>query len=312
VELELAEPLSPLIMIQRPETRIAFADDSHHNVGRYKAIGLITVVHNNLSGIRTDIGNLLRESGVTEFKWSKLRTARDRFAALKIIDYVLQGVSDRGVHVDVLSWDIEDTRHRIHGRDDQANLQRMYYHLIKNTLLRRWPRCSWHIYLDENPLRGWNEVKTFINRAILRDVRNKTVLIRLEGDSVPAVNWPIEIIQPCDSKNEPLVQVADLFAGLSVYSRGDFEYYQRWLNKHSNQEHLFASDEKDNVVLKPSDTERCRVLSDFDRRCKWAKLGVSLKSFRGLRTKNPRYPINFWWYEPQTDLDKAPLKKKDD
>jgi len=35
-------------------------------------------------------------------------------------------------------------------------------------------------------------------------------------------------------------------------------------------------------------------------------MGVSLRKYKGLRTMKPSNPINFWWYEPQSDLDKAP------
>jgi hypothetical protein len=54
--------------------------------------------------------------------------------------------------------------------------------------------------------------------------------------------------------------------------------------------------------------ERFQVLYEFDGGCKNRKMGVSLKTFGGLKTLDPRRPINFWWYEPQHEMDKAPTR----
>jgi hypothetical protein len=52
------------------------------------------------------------------------------------------------------------------------------------------------------------------------------------------------------------------------------------------------------------------VLKKFDETCKERKLGVSLKTKKGLWTPDPQRPINFWLYEPQHPEDKAPQKAK--
>jgi hypothetical protein len=44
-------------------------------------------------------------------------------------------------------------------------------------------------------------------------------------------------------------------------------------------------------------------------RCKKAKLGVSLKTFGGLKSPKATSALNFWWYEPQVEQDKAPITK---
>ncbi len=62
------------------------------------------------------------------------------------------------------------------------------------------------------------------------------------------------------------------------------------------------------IKLSKSDQERCCVLYEFNNKCKNKKLGVSLKINRGLKTFDAKNPINFWWYEPQHEADKAPRK----
>ena len=59
--------------------------------------------------------------------------------------------------------------------------------------------------------------------------------------------------------------------------------------------------------LSSSDKERFTVLQEFNQQCKSKKLNVSLHTEKGLKTRNPQDPINFWWYTPQSTLDKAPV-----
>jgi len=62
--------------------------------------------------------------------------------------------------------------------------------------------------------------------------------------------------------------------------------------------------------LSGSDRERCFVLNELDRRCKKHRLGVSLRMRGRLHTPDPARPLNFWWYEAQTPLDTAPVKRR--
>jgi len=48
------------------------------------------------------------------------------------------------------------------------------------------------------------------------------------------------------------------------------------------------------------------IMNDFNALCKSNKLGVSLKSSKGFKTFDPKNPINFWFYVPQSDEDQAP------
>ena len=119
----------------------------------------------------------------------------------------------------------------------------------------------------------------------------------------------IEEIHPVLSGEYPLLQLADLFAGMAVFSRDKYDEYQHWLQDTSPQVRLF--DEAD-ASSNPSRSsrERFQVLKAFDDMCKDIKLGVSLKTKRGLWTPDPQNPINFWIYEPQHPEDKAPRKEK--
>ncbi len=285
-------------------THIAYADESYYTAERYRSIATVTLARKRAEDLTSYLFELLSESGLKEFKWSKLRQARERFAALKLIALVVEEALCGGMRVDVLIWDTEDRRHKVKGRDDQANLQRMYYHLFKN-VLHRWPSGStWALYPDENSALDWATVADFLdaagfNRKVDSNLLEPSFYIRIGHD------FRILKIVEAHSTETPLCQVADLFAGLGVFSRKRYLQYCEWLERQSNQLPLFPAAR---AKLSNSDKERCTVLKHLDVLCKRYKLGVSLRSSHGLRTYNPANPINFWLYEPQHSKDKAPLK----
>ena len=147
-------------------THVAYADETQHNIGRFRGIGLISLRYVDESSIDADVQNLLRDMGISEFKWSKLNSRNDRDAACKMLDYAIKKACTGVLRADVLTWDIQDRRHMVRGRDDIANLQRMYYHLFKNVLRVRWPDGSiWQLYPDEQTSIKWHEIQDFLNSA---------------------------------------------------------------------------------------------------------------------------------------------------
>lgn len=68
--------------------------------------------------------------------------------------------------------------------------------------------------------------------------------------------------------------------------------------------------DKEDVSEDPSKSDLVRfyLLNHFDEECKKRKLGVSIKEKGYLHTFNPENPINFWNYEPQHGMDKAPTR----
>ncbi len=180
---------------------------------------MITLTQKNLKGVKDELQQLLKESDVSEFKWERLSSARERFAALKLVEFAIGKASTDSLRIDVLTWDAEDSRHKVRRRDDVANLERMYYHLFKYVLRERWPDGSiWELRPDENTALKWNSVQDFLEYAsskteMRRDLFTKgKFILRLKKE------FRIEKITPSKSHKEPLIQLADLFAGLSVYS----------------------------------------------------------------------------------------------
>jgi hypothetical protein len=82
-------------------------------------------------------------------------------------------------------------------------------------------------------------------------------LIRLRRE------FGIEEIRPIPSDQHPLLQLADLFAGLAAFSHERFDEYQKWLHTASPQPPL-VNEAKASVDLSRASQERFQVLKEFD------------------------------------------------
>lgn len=295
----------------RKVTHVGFADESNWNVGRFRSLGLVTTSLAQLDYLNNQLVVLLSESSIAEVKWQSLSGAREQFAAQKLCNFAIEQACKGVLRVDVLVWDIEDSRHKVRGRDDVANLQRMYYHLFRNVLRLRWSNDAlWKLHPDEHTAIDWDAIQDLLESVSTRIEIESSIFdqggfrLRLKRD------FGIEEIQPVISREQPLLQLADLFAGLAVFSREKFIEYRQWLEDNSEQLSFIEKDENANDFSRRTKV-RFQVLKEFAATCKLRKLGVSLKSSQGLRTPNPRKPINFWLYEPQHPEDKAPTKRSD-
>jgi hypothetical protein len=230
------------------------------------------------------------------------------------MDLHLKGLSMLGFDVSLEHGYIEDSRHKIRDRDDVANLQRMYYHIFKNVLSKRWPdKSSWILYPDQNTAIDWDTIEDILDIKSSNIEAYSNLFTKGRFKFRLKEEFNIREIVPCGSKYEPLIQLGDLYAGMAIYSRDSYNMYCHLSQTYfATVKQLSLFDVEIDNSIKPSraDKERCRLIFEFNKLCKSKKLGVSLDTYRGLRTRDPSNPINFWWYEPQHELDKAPLKQK--
>jgi hypothetical protein len=296
-------------------THIGFSDESNWSKGRFRSIGIVTCRSSDLPDFDKELGLLLQDASISELQWKKLNGADKREAAKKACKFVLEKAHTGFMRVDVLIWDIQDSRHNVWGRDDIANLQRMYYHLFRNVMRARWPKEGvWCLRPDKHTAIDWMKTQACL----------ENVAVSVDGSLCGSggfrlqlsQEFSIEEIHPTTSaEHPPMLQIADLFAGLAVFSRENFKKYEEWKLTSKGQSRLFQFSPTEDIVsnqctasLSNKDRERFQVLQHFDELCKRHKIGVSLKTKKGLYTPNPMMPINFWLYEPQDPKDKAPLR----
>ena len=291
-------------------THVAFVDESHWNIGRFRSLGAVSLKFEDHYRLKQEVSKLLRESGVDELKWKKIKTAKYRLAAEKICGWVVERGAHGNLRIDVLAWDIEDARHKIRGRDDVENLHRMYHHLLNNVMKERWEdETCWLLRLDDNSVLRFDDIEHFLRlkeAGII--VINTAHLFREQPNLLYRHYYSVYGVSPVDSKEEPLIQVADLFAGMACFSRKCFQKYKQWESYNSSQQSFFAPPNM--AKMSNSEEERFILLRTFNNECKTHKIGVSLNTCKCLKTFDPSNPINFWWYEPQTEVDRAPTRGK--
>lgn len=279
---------------------VAYSDESHIRAHQFRSISVVTFPLSNepeiLRSLETDIGS----SDIQEFKWQKLRNAKYRFCAIKFLNTTFENLSKYDFRIDAIIWDTNDRRHDVLLRDDDKNFERMFFHLHHSTLKKRPENATWRIHPDERLGIDWSTIHDCLSSA-----GHKRELIKspLFEDFFTDKHYQISIFKEVDSKKAPCCQLADLFAGIAVFSRKHFIKFWMWHMKKTPS--LFKEPE---LKFSNSEKERFQVLDHLNFRCKGRKLRVGLKTSRGLETYNASYPLNFWLYRPQHEEDKSPIK----
>jgi hypothetical protein len=286
----------------------AYCDESYIGGGnRFRGVAAVSLPTSVEAVLTGQVQAILSDSNVREFKWSEFADAKRRFAASKLLHWATAATSASLLRVDVLMFDTEDSRHRIAARDDDANYERMVFHLLTTTLQKRGSGTEWRVYPDEKVGVHWSTINDCVQAVGNRVAGGSPGLFADCAEFMRTGRYSVRRFEPVRSEEHPLVQVADLFCGLGVYSRLRYDAYSAWLPSVDRQMTLCPPL---NAVPAPSQTdqERFQVLREFKDVLEAGRFGVSLKSTRGLRTHRPSQPLNFWWYEPQHNRDRAPVK----
>jgi len=267
----------------------------------------------NYSHLNEELKKIINCAGVSEFGFKKIDEVKYRILAEEICQFVIRKVRTNDIRIDVLTWDTQDGRHNIRFRDDIRNFQIMYYHVFKNVLKRRWPDDAiWRLCPDEQEQMDWGDLGEFLEGASVES----NIVRKSSGFSKYSLEmkkrFGVLDICPKQSHLEPFIQLADLFVGLGVYSREHYDSIERWLKQNNTQTTLFEMDivgDEDRSFSR-SHQQRCPLIASFNSKCKDNSLTVSLEMNRGFKTIDPTKSINFWWYTPQHEMDRAPTTKQ--
>jgi hypothetical protein len=137
---------------------IAYSDESYSTAERYRSIATFSFPAESHKYVRGELTEILKESNVSEFKWHRLKDAKYRFCAIKLIQAVVGFVGKYNARIDVLIWDTHDSRHRVPQRDDVANFERMFFHLHSHALKRRPRNAIWKVYPDKRLDIDWDTI----------------------------------------------------------------------------------------------------------------------------------------------------------
>lgn len=290
-------------------THIGYADESHWNEGRYRSIALVTADLPTADLVSTEVMRVVAESNLSgsapEFAWKNLRTDKTLAVANAITNITVAVAYSEPFRVDIITWDTQDSRHKVPGRDDTANLARMYYHLMIKVIEVRWPEASWVIKPDERTDMDWKELERCLSYPS-RHAKEARQFVLAEQFCVTSASPQITSV----TSHHPLVQVADLFAGLASFSWNEYSAHAAWKLRQNGQQDMFAD-----LYAPPSKSAeyKHRALHYLKQLHILRLANADKKKYeqqeKGLVTR-PGERINFWLYTPQRDDDKAPTRPK--
>jgi len=285
-------------------THIGYADESNWNTGKFRSIALISTAIEHAGSFCDEFQALLQVFHKGEFKWKRIKASEGQ----SLVDFFFDRI-DR-MRVDVLVWDMKDTRRKdLVGRDDKADFGRMYFHLLKDVMAHRWPKGSrWMLCVDRQSAMDWPTLEDCL--AWKSREKDASFLPTIEAYDQLGQLYDIAECREVESHHHPLVQLADFFAGLVAFSYLRFNQYKQWKEQQNGIDWLFdpADCGVTRHTLSTSDMERFPILQHLKQGANERRLGLSLESSQGLHTHNPRNNLNCWLYTPQHPNDKAPIK----
>ncbi len=289
-----------------------FSDESSHTDGEFRSIAAISLPYisrEQITALSDSLAQSIEFSEKGELKWRNIgRNGTANVCRAKAaVDFVLSN-RQQGLRIDVLTWDINDSRHSVEHRDDIANYARMYFHLHRNLIKRRGDNTRWHLRPDRQVRIDWDTIQRCFSSTGTWQ-HNTQEIPELLTEEAREVAPYVDTFKEVDSAETPFIQLADIFAGMASYSRKNTQIIRQLLNKNSIQIKIFPPDVPAYQVSR-KDHGRFQVIYHLYRCCKKQRLGVYLESKAYLLTKAPRNPINFWHYESQHPRDKAPTKNK--
>jgi hypothetical protein len=289
-------------------SHIGFSDESDQNTGRYHSISFLSMKCADSYGIESEIGAVIREKTSSEFKWSEVRSDKHFKIAMEVSNICFKNIESGRLRVDVLIWDTEDRRHSIIGRNDNENFQKMYIHIVKNVLHMRWASTTtWKLHPDQKDDMDWVHFENILKKI---DIIKKRGGPLLSDTFMPLSENAIRSVEPLKSNDKFLLQAADLFAGVGVYSYKCIKEYCIWKNNNPPQATLFSLNEEStpklNSAIKVKSQIMSHILTESEKRCLGAKLVPNV----GIQTKNPNTPLNFWLYNSVRSNDYAPIRVK--
>ena len=193
----------------------AYTDESYISGERYRSICSFSFVTGAIEDINNNLLEILKESSVKEFKWQKVKDAKYRFCANKLVNFIVNSIHKYDIRIDVVIWDTFDSRHSILRRDDDANFERMFFHILSNSMKRRMPKSNWSIYPDKRMGIDWKIV-----HDCLKSVGRWQEYIHspLFGDFFKEHYYNIEKFQEIDSQFYSCRHLSYIFACIIVFS----------------------------------------------------------------------------------------------
>lgn len=284
---------------------LIFGDESGYDgTNRYASLAKVSGPYDSMLEINSKLQNILDLYNSSEIKFHKVKNVRYRNIASNFLEIGLEEILKNKLKLTAIVWDKHDSRHRIENRCDIENLKRMYYYNLKN-LKRHWGiKTTWGFFPDTFSAIEWDSILSYVQNTKFDAKYNKeeNLFEELHNIDFPQYKGYKEL----DSKQYPLLQLADIFAGIIRTSRAKSREYIYFLEEKKNQYCLFPDNEE--IEISKNLKLKLELLDGFKERCSKYKLGVNFSTNKYFKTYSMSKGIFIQHYEPQGVYDKAPTK----
>lgn len=196
----------PLKTLHMPNSYRVFIDESRQTSERFMVLGGIITTVQNLPNIQTKINAFRANTGmVREFKWTKTsRTMLINYQGL--VDLLVDFINQKAVHFKAVVFDSNTFDHKkFSDGDEEKTFYKMMYQFILHKFgdyLNNEDKAV--IHLDQRTTSySLNEFKSILNSGIRKKYELQC--------------YPIRSLEPLDSKESDLIQIADVIMGAIGY-----------------------------------------------------------------------------------------------
>lgn len=304
VEFSLKNEINyPIIM---SELHYLFSDESGY-IGESRH-GSIAVVSGSKSATK-EINDFIKKSlgEKTEIKFSTISSRKHQEIAKYLINKSIEFIRVNKLKICVIVWDKQDSRHDIPNRCDIRNLIIMYYRVLRHSIKNWSSETNWAFYPDQQTSIDWGNL---INIVTLKQISSKEISSQTLFDFFNESIFPIiKTTRELDSKDFPIIQLADLFAGIARTSREHSILYHKWrlMEDSKTNPSLFPEHDID-IKISNSKIVKFEILHHFYEQSRHYRLGINFSENSYFKTYDPSNSLNFWHYKPQGEYDKAPTK----
>lgn len=286
-----------------------FSDESGYCANdRFGTIAIVSGEKTNCKTLNSELQGILDKYGKGELKFVSIGSSiSTKDAAKDFYRIGLEYCSQGKIKIHVIVWDKHDKRHDIRGRDDIENMIRMYYHIIKKATSDWKGIKNWEFFPDEFIAINWGyDVVKYLQMTNLDKKKNSN------SNTLFGVIYNLRFpeFKKCrglESHKFPIIQLADLIAGVTRLSYESGEKYRIWLSNDNNRNSLFPDELPCNISKKMNN--KFEIMRFFYEECSKLKLGVSFNTNKYFKTFSSKTGILIWPYKPQGDYDKAPTRK---
>ncbi|MEQ4489385.1 MAG: DUF3800 domain-containing protein [Dehalococcoides mccartyi] len=278
------------------ESFSAFGDESGTNdQANYVSIALISGYKDAIDKLTTALIEL-KPSSITEMKFYNLNGPNSpytQYAKESLKTCLNSFISHNIIKVEVL------TANKNCNIPCAELISRMYYKAILNAR-EYWIYPGCQFYPDRLSSMDWDKLKEiFQNTNILKSSEPLFTPITCIQPVGYHNSTFMPQIQECDSKETPLIQLADIFAGIVriSYENKINNRYKRKQLVQKEQSNMFNHFKLKNDIPKNHHNSMVNYLHDL---CKDNKLSVSLRDGY-LNSVFPKKPLNFSEHIPNID-----------